>query len=115
MMAIPFLYNLMYHHPTAQSLLHQTPEELKPGTLVLDGTRSLQKDPFDATARNLKDTKASESSLWELQSLMHHFAPTVAAQAKIFKGKIGKRPFDLKESFSSTTFDEVHQLNVSKR
>lgn len=68
------------------------------GALQLDLSVSLQSDPYDATSADLAEAKALDSSLWELNALMAHWAPTLAARAKLFKGKPGKRRLDVGET-----------------
>lgn len=82
-----------------------------------------QNDPFQFEETNLKETRALESSLWELKSLQKHWNQTIRKEAKFINYTLPKDEYDLsdlldvdfpllvEEAFSSEVDDNV-ELNV---
>lgn len=95
---ITFIFTVLQTHVSAQTLVHQAPLAAPLGALQLDSARHMSSDPFDPSTPVLADTRAQDSSLWELHALMAHWAPTVSARAKLFKGRPGRRQMSLEET-----------------
>lgn len=66
-----FVHNLLRRHPSCTCMLHQ------PGA---DGAEGAGLDPYDDAAEDPAESRAVESSLWELGVLRHHVHPMVRAE-----------------------------------
>ncbi len=64
----------------------------------------MTKDPFDFEETNPNKTKASESSLWELQLLAHHYNPMVSGLVRIFEDSLAKPTFDMEDFLDQSYF-----------
>ena len=58
-------------------------------------TNDYQNDPFQFEETNLKETKALDSSLWELRALQKHWNRKIREEAKFINFKLPKDEFDL--------------------
>ncbi|MCP8719193.1 MAG: CBF/MAK21 family protein [Asgard group archaeon] len=99
---IPFIYNLLKRHPTCMIMLHNT------------DVGSNYKDPFDNTEKNPLKTKAINSSLWELETLMSHYHPNIATLAKIF-GEPFRKPSYNMEDFLDWSYNSLLQSEYERR
>lgn len=99
---IPFIYNLLKRHPTCMIMLHNT------------DVGSNYKDPFDNTEKNPLNTKAINSSLWELETLMSHYHPNIATLAKIF-GEPFRKPSYNMEDFLDWSYNSLLQSEYERR
>lgn len=99
---IPFIYNLLKRHPTCMIMLHNT------------DVGSNYKDPFDNTEKNPLKTKAIDSSLWELETLMSHYHPNIATLAKIF-GEPFRKPSYNMEDFLDWSYNSLLQSEYERR
>lgn len=107
-MLIPFIYNLLKKHPSCMSMLHRVPTNTTPSifTSELDSTLNTdtdtgthnpdeETDPFDPSETNPMQTRAIESSLWELQGLQRHYLSHVATMGKLFGETFTRGEFNL--------------------
>jgi len=70
LVSLALVANLLRKYPECASLIHR------------DETNGMDKDPFDAETNDPTQTRALESSLWELSALEHHYYPAVATLAR---------------------------------
>ena len=108
---IPLIGNLLIRHPNLMELFNKSTSD------------EYQNDPFRFEETNLKDTRALESSLWELKSLQRHWNQTIRKEAKFINYTLPKDEFDLSDlldvdfpmlveaAFSAEVDDNV-ELNV---
>lgn len=82
---LPFIYNQLKRHPSCMVMIHKPNAS---GETV---------DPFDILETNPLKTKAFESSLWEIESLQHHYHPNVATLARIFSQPFHKPQYGLED------------------
>ncbi|BFZ18181.1 hypothetical protein BsWGS_21220 [Bradybaena similaris] len=80
--AVPFILNLISRHPACEVLLHRT-----------EGPTELGTDPFLADDTDLSRCRALDSCLWELQTLQHHYDPSLSHKAQ--KRHIGEHDLSL--------------------
>ncbi|KAJ2358130.1 Maturation and nuclear export of 40S ribosomal subunits interacting protein [Coemansia sp. RSA 2618] len=109
--AIPMIYNLLKAHPSCMVLIHRMPE--------YDGQTGEEKvgetgDPFVADEPDLAKCNALQSSLWELESLQHHYYPNIATLAKIFSEPFHKPQFML-EDFLDHTYATFFESDTSRK
>ncbi|CAG5123365.1 unnamed protein product [Candidula unifasciata] len=90
--AIPFISNLISRHPTCEVLLHRT-----------QGPTELDTDPFLADETDLSQCRALDSCLWELQTLEHHYDPSLSVKAQ--KRRIAEN--DLSPLLENTSSDII--------
>lgn len=83
---IPLIYNLLKRHPSCMVMLQNS------------GAPAGFVDPFDENESNPLRTDAIGSSLWEMETLMSHYHPSVATLAKIH-GEPFKKPSYNMEDF----------------
>ncbi|KAJ2768803.1 Maturation and nuclear export of 40S ribosomal subunits interacting protein, partial [Coemansia nantahalensis] len=108
---IPMVYNLLKAHPSCMPLIHRMPE--------VDAETGEEKvaadcDPFDADESDPAKCRAIESSLWELETLQHHYYPNIATLAKIFSEPFHKPPFAL-EDFLDHTYTTFFESDTARR
>uniref|UniRef100_M4CCV5 CCAAT-binding factor domain-containing protein n=1 Tax=Brassica campestris TaxID=3711 RepID=M4CCV5_BRACM len=121
------IYNLLRRHPTINHLVHQEtvetaneanseadePNECRPKT-----NKNLGIDYFNNQESDLKKTGAMRSSLWEIDTLRHHYCPPVSRFVSSLETDltIRAKTTEMKiEDFSSGSYatifgDEVMQL-----
>ena len=84
MFVVSFITNLIKRHPRCLKLVSRKPKEGKPSTVENDSFREDEADPMK--------TKASHSSLWELESIMkEHIDSKVRNYAKVLKTDFMKK------------------------
>ncbi|KAI9189710.1 Maturation and nuclear export of 40S ribosomal subunits interacting protein [Blastocladiella emersonii ATCC 22665] len=98
LITLPLVYNLIKQHPQCFALIHRTDVDLR-------------NDPFDMDAEDPAESKALESSLWEVVTLQKHYFPNVATMSKIFTQKLSKPGYELEDFLDYTygnLFETVH-------
>lgn len=75
---IPLIYNMLKRHPQCQCLVQK-------GKLGVVSEESMAADPYDVVQPDLKETRAMDSSLWELEALQRHYSPSVSTMASAFE------------------------------
>lgn len=69
LVAIRFIYNLLKRHPSCKVLIHNDDR---------DSEETVESDPYVMEEIDPAKSHAIESSLWETQTLLHHYHPDVA-------------------------------------
>lgn len=91
---IPLIGNLLIRHPTLMELFDKS------------STNEYQNDPFKFEETNLKETRALESSLWELKSLQKHWNDAIREKAKFINYTLPLDEYDLSDLLN-TDFPEL--------
>uniref|UniRef100_A0A8B9P8R0 Nucleolar complex associated 4 homolog n=2 Tax=Apteryx TaxID=8821 RepID=A0A8B9P8R0_APTOW len=84
LMVIPFICNLFRRHPACKVLVHRP-----------NGPEDLSEDPYIMEEKEPSESRALESSLWELQSLQNHYHPDVAQAAAILNQSLSEIEDDI--------------------
>ena len=92
----PFVYNILKRHPSLMLMVHR---EIITNTF---------EDPFLPDEPSPLQTRAIDSSLWELQTQINHHVPPVATLARIFSEPFTKPSYIL-EDFLDHTYDTVRE------
>jgi len=137
---ISLIYDLILRHPDIRVLIHRKPqfsstntalllnlqqeeqeEQAKLGNDIkpLDNTHVVFKgvDCFDMNAEDPKDSRALESSMWELEALGQHYSPMVTGFVQMFKDRIkdANAPvFPKPDSFMTVTYDSLFEEEQEK-
>lgn len=102
---IPLTYNLLKKHPSLLTLIHRVPG---------GNEDSFSDDPFLAEESDPAMTRALESSLWEMTSLVNHFHPNVATLAKILGEPFTKPSYNL-EDFLDHSYTTMTDAELKKK
>jgi U3 small nucleolar RNA-associated protein 19 len=68
----------------------------------LNGEVRIETDPYLFNEEDPSQSHAMESSLWEIQTLKHHYCPEVATMAKIFEEPFTKPKFHIDQIVEGT-------------
>ncbi|XP_013090725.2 nucleolar complex protein 4 homolog [Biomphalaria glabrata] len=90
--AIPFIFNLIARHPSLEVMIGRT-----------DLPSELTSDPYIPDEKEPASCKALDSCLWELQTLEHHYDPSISQKAQ--KRKVAEQ--DLSSILETTTSDII--------
>jgi U3 small nucleolar RNA-associated protein 19 len=91
---VPYLYNLFKNHPSCTFMIHRVRSQSESNnSSSLDG----QDDPFDMDERDPMETRAIESSIWEIHTLQSHYHPNVATVANIISEQFTKQSYDVED------------------
>ncbi|KAL8662585.1 MAG: hypothetical protein Q9168_008233 [Polycauliona sp. 1 TL-2023] len=104
---IPWIYNLLRSHPSCTFMIHRRPEY---SDFVEDEGMD---DPFDMAESDPLETKAFDSSLWEIHTLQSHYHPNVATIAKIISEQFTKQAYNL-EDFLDHSYSSMLSAELSK-
>lgn len=111
---IPWTYNQLKQHPPCTFMLHRPHH---PGHAIyaanLKYAEEGMDDPFNMSQPDPMLTGAIDSSLWELETLRHHFHPNVATLAKIVGEQFTKRDYQL-EDFLDHSYATLVEAEVGK-
>lgn len=114
MIAIAFIHNIIRRHPSCVQILHRTQ---KPTTLKFDGVWG-GLDAYDEHEPNPAESKALESSLWELMVFKNHADPAVAQYCSILDKDITNRvkysEVDISEVLS-VSYASLFDREIKKR
>ena len=103
---VPWIYNLMKTHPYCTFMLHRNaPIEYR--------DEISWADPFSMDEADPMETRAIESSLWEIHTLQSHYHPNVAAIAKIISEQFTKPNYNL-EDFLDHSYATMAEAELSK-
>uniref|UniRef100_A0A452I4H2 CCAAT-binding factor domain-containing protein n=1 Tax=Gopherus agassizii TaxID=38772 RepID=A0A452I4H2_9SAUR len=94
LMVIPFICNLFRRHPACKVLVH------KPG-----GSEDLSEDPYIMDEEEPSESRALESSLWELQTLQSHYHPDVAQAAAVVNQSLSELEDDVSELLELSAYE----------
>ncbi len=100
---IPWIYNLLRNHPSCTFMVHRRPEYSD----FIEGEG--MDDPFDMAETDPMETRAFDSSLWEIHTLQSHYHPNVATIAKIISEQFTKQAYNL-EDFLDHSYSSVSLL-----
>lgn len=106
LMVIPFICNLFRRHPACKVLMHRP-----------NGPQDLSEDPYIMEQEEPSESRALESSLWELQSLQNHYYPDVAQAAAILNQSLSEIEDDISgllELSASELFDKEIKKTSAK-
>ena len=104
---IPWIYNLFKKHPLCTFMIHRetrTAEEKE--SIENEGLA----DPFIADEEDPMETRAIDSSLWEVVQLQSHYHPNVATIAKIISEQFTKQTYNV-EDFLDHSYSSVSETN----
>jgi hypothetical protein len=102
--AVPFIYNMLKRYPAVRVLVHR---EL-PGGLSMN----VSTDPYNPFELKTMNSRAIESSLWELAALEDHYWVRISRLPAIFHDRFVKPEFDLDDIAES--IDQVDTASAAK-
>ncbi|XP_078467841.1 nucleolar complex protein 4 homolog [Lampetra planeri] len=104
LLLLPFIGNLVRRHPSSRVLLHR----------AAAGLADVTSDPYAMEEEDPAKSGASDSSLWEIQSLQRHYHPDVATAATALTRPLSDVEEDLSPllELSST---ELFEREVKKK
>uniref|UniRef100_A0A6J0T7G3 Nucleolar complex protein 4 homolog n=1 Tax=Pogona vitticeps TaxID=103695 RepID=A0A6J0T7G3_9SAUR len=94
LIAIPFICNLLRRHPSCKVLIDRP-----------SGPAEMLEDPYRMEAEDPSESRALESSLWEIKTLQSHYHPDVAKAAATINTALSVMEDDLSEVLELTAFD----------
>ncbi len=100
---VPWIYNILKEHPTCTFMIHR---EVQGGSAKKLLEQEGMDDPFNMEETDPMQTKAIESSLWEIEMLQSHYHPNVATLAKIISEQFTKQAYNL-EDFLDHSYGSV--------
>lgn len=100
---VPWIYNLLKRHPTTTFMIHRETRGASAKELLENEGMD---DPFDMEEEDPMETKAIDSSLWEIVTLQSHYHPNVATLAKIISEQFTKNAYNL-EDFLDHSYGSV--------
>ena len=83
---VPWTYNLLKSHPTCTFMIQRNGD-----ICHKEGNRG---DPFREEEADPLETRALESSLWEIQMLQSYYHPNIATLAKIISEQFTKQAYN---------------------
>ncbi|PPQ70930.1 hypothetical protein CVT26_014191 [Gymnopilus dilepis] len=101
-MVIPFTYNILKRHPALMVMIHR------------DNVDDDSTDPFLPDEKNPLETRALESSLWELLSHTSHYHAPVSTMCKIFSEPFTKPSYNM-EDFLDHTYNTLFETEVNRK
>ncbi|KAG4437686.1 hypothetical protein IFR05_006848 [Cadophora sp. M221] len=91
---VPWIYNVLKKHPMCTFMIHRvTRGEAAKELLEREG----MDDPFLMDEEDPIETKAIDSSLWEIVMLQSHYHPNVATLAKIISEQFTKQSYNMED------------------
>ncbi|KAI9048094.1 hypothetical protein LZ554_007890 [Drepanopeziza brunnea f. sp. 'monogermtubi'] len=91
---VPWLYNVLKKHPMCTFMIHRvTRTQEARNILESEG----MDDPFLMDEEDPMETKAIDSSLWEIVMLQSHYHPNVATLAKIISEQFTKQSYNMED------------------
>jgi U3 small nucleolar RNA-associated protein 19 len=105
---VPFIYNLLRHHPTCTFMIHR-----KPFPPYTTSKENLGEDPFNMAEKDPQRTGAIDSSLWELETLQSHYHPTVSSIARIISEQFTKQQYNI-EDFLDHGYGSMMESELAK-
>uniref|UniRef100_A0A8C3YGR4 Nucleolar complex associated 4 homolog n=1 Tax=Catagonus wagneri TaxID=51154 RepID=A0A8C3YGR4_9CETA len=102
LMVLPFICNLLRRHPACRVLVH------RPRGPELDA------DPYDPEEEDPAQSRALESSLWELQALQQHYHPEVSKAASVINQALSMPEASIAPLLELTAF-EIFERDLKKK
>ncbi|XP_053135039.1 nucleolar complex protein 4 homolog isoform X2 [Hemicordylus capensis] len=96
LMVIPCICNLLRRHPSCKVLIH------RPG-----GPEDMSEDPYVMAAEEPSESRALESSLWEIKTLQNHYHPEVAKAAAVINISLSEMEEDITEFLELTAYEII--------
>ncbi|WOL09770.1 hypothetical protein Cni_G18523 [Canna indica] len=132
---IAVIHNLLRRHPSINFLVHQTPGDENDRDTSVEDTRSgndgkesdnghsmhskkLGADPFDMEESDPVKSNAMRSSLWEMDTLKHHYSPAVARFVESLENDLTVRAKTSEVTvadFSSGSYATVFRDEIRRR
>ncbi|KAM7004390.1 nucleolar complex protein 4 homolog [Passerculus sandwichensis] len=84
LMILPFICNLFRRHPACKVLLHRPA-----------GPADMSEDPYVMEEEEPSESRALQSSVWEIQSLQSHYHPDVAKAAAVLNQSLSEMEDDI--------------------
>uniref|UniRef100_A0A670ZD34 CCAAT-binding factor domain-containing protein n=1 Tax=Pseudonaja textilis TaxID=8673 RepID=A0A670ZD34_PSETE len=100
LIVIPFICNLLRRHPSCLVLIH------RPNGPMPD-------DPYKMDEKDPLESRAMESSLWEIKTLQNHYHPDVAKAAEEINLPLSQMEQDLSKILELTSF-EIFDRDIKK-
>jgi U3 small nucleolar RNA-associated protein 19 len=91
---VPFVYNLFKRHRATTYMMHRPAVDEEERE---EWQREGYRDPFDEKETDPLQTRAIESCVWELETLMSHWHPNVATLARIIKEQFTKERYQMED------------------
>jgi len=101
-MCLEFIQNLILRHKGLLSLLHNPERD------------DLLSDPYLPEEEDPANSKAMESSLWEVKTLSEHLLPQVSTVARNLLKGIGEQEADVSKSLE-TTWQEMMDVELKRK
>ncbi|KAI9098818.1 CBF/Mak21 family-domain-containing protein [Phlyctochytrium arcticum] len=106
---VPFIYNLLKKHTACLVMIHREQQEEE--GLPTGGELH---DPYLPNETNPADSKALESSLWELQTLKQHYLHSISGLVRVYEQPLGRQgEYDL-EDFLDHTYGTLFESELKK-
>ncbi|EHH66850.1 hypothetical protein EGM_03915, partial [Macaca fascicularis] len=102
LMVLPFICNLLRRHPACRVLVH------RPHGPELDA------DPYDPGEKDPAQSRALESSLWELQALQRHYHPEVSKAASVINQALSVPEVSIAPLLELTAY-EIFERDLKKK
>ncbi|KTW31440.1 hypothetical protein T552_00082 [Pneumocystis carinii B80] len=99
-MIIPLVYNFLKRHPTCMVLIHRT------------SVNSIFNDPFLDQELDPSKTRALDSSLWELYTLVDHYYPSVSTLARILLEQFTRNSYNL-DDFLDYSYTNIIDTEIN--
>ncbi|KAM6377900.1 nucleolar complex protein 4 homolog isoform 1-T1 [Pluvialis apricaria] len=103
LMVIPFICNLFRRHPACKVLVHRP-----------NGPEGMSEDPYIMEEESPSESRALESSLWEIRSLQNHYHPDVAKAAAVLNQSLSEIEDDISGLLELSAY-ELFDKEVKKK
>ncbi|KAI8102010.1 hypothetical protein M9434_007071 [Picochlorum sp. BPE23] len=122
--AIAFIHNIIRRHPSCIQILHRpqpfavtTAEEAS--KLKQKGEVWAGKDVYDEDEPNPAESRALESSLWEISVFRHHADPSVSQYSSVLNkditNKLKSSEIDIAEVLASASYTSMFDREMKKK
>ncbi|NWX70302.1 NOC4L protein, partial [Alca torda] len=103
LMVIPFICNLFRRHPACKVLVHRP-----------NGPEDMSEDPYIMEEESPSESRALESSLWEIRALQNHYHPDVAKVAAVLNQSLSEIEDDISGLLELSAY-ELFDKEVKKK
>ncbi|KAF8249977.1 CBF-domain-containing protein [Wilcoxina mikolae CBS 423.85] len=107
---VPFVYNLFKKHKATTYMMHRIPVDAEEAE---EWRVNGYEDPFDEEETDPLQTRAIESCVWELETLMSHWHPNVATLCRIMKEQFTKERYQL-EDFLDHSYGSMFDVETNR-
>jgi len=107
---VPWIYNQFRRHPTCTFMMHR---EARDPEMKKHIQEHGSEDPFLPEETDPMETRALESSLWEIVQLQSHYHPNVATIAKIISEQFTKHTYNM-EDFLDHSYASLLEAEMTK-